>query len=104
MGENNRCPIRFFCTTDLPICSLSIIQNASIGHLANPERHRDLGFLVMETPYLETGVRIDNILRIRYVRLGWIGVGAAAFYRWGAYSDLDWRKNVAPRVAFKFTL
>jgi hypothetical protein len=83
---------------------LTIIQNASIGYLANPERHRDLGFLVMETPYLETGVRIDNILRIRYVRLGWIGVGAAAFYRWGAYSDLDWRKNVAPRVAFKFTL
>ncbi len=83
---------------------LTIIQNASIGHLSNPGRHKNIGFQVMETPYLETGIRLDNILRIKYVRLGWIGVGAAAFYRWGAYSDLDWRKNIAPRFSFKFTL
>ncbi len=82
---------------------LTLIHNMSVGNLAHRERHLNIGFLTMQRPYIESGIQLDNILRINYVRLGWVGVGGAVFYRWGAYSDGGWRQNVAPRLSLRFT-
>jgi hypothetical protein len=82
---------------------LTLVHNMSIGNLAHRERHLNIGFLTMQRPYIESGIQLDNILRLNYVRLGWVGVGGAVFYRWGAYSDGGWRQNLAPRLSIRFT-
>ena len=84
--------------------TLSLLQNIAIGQLKHPERHKNIGFLTMQQPYVETGIRLDNLLRINYVNFGWIGVGGAVFYRWGAWSNTHWCKNITPRLSVKFTL
>lgn len=81
---------------------LTIMQNAGWGDLAQPGLHRELGFLSMEKPYTETGVRLDNLLRFNYVNIGWLGIGAAVFYRWGYLKDVHELKNFTPRVNVKF--
>lgn len=83
---------------------LSVLHNAAWGDLQHPEQHSLLGFASMNRPFQESGIRLDNLVRINYVNFGWIGAGAVVFYRWGAFSSPDWRQNIALRLSLKFSL
>lgn len=83
---------------------LSVLHQMAWGDLTMPEQHQGIGFAVLPRPYLETGLRIDNLLRVNYLNFGWFGGGFAAFYRWGAFSSTQWERNLAVRFTLKFTL
>lgn len=83
---------------------LSILQNVCWGDLAKPELHQGIGFQSIQKPFFESGVKVDNLLRFNYINLGWIGVGAAVYYRWGYLHDIREFRNFTPRLSLKFTL
>jgi hypothetical protein len=58
----------------------------------------------MEKPFLESGIRIDNIFRYNYMNIAWLGVGGAVFYRWGYQHHPNELKNFIPKLSLKFTL
>jgi hypothetical protein len=83
---------------------LSVIHNMAQGKLSNPLQHQQIGFLSMNQLYLESGIRLDNLVRFNYANLGWLGIGGALFYRWGAFASKNWKDNISPRLSIKFTL
>lgn len=81
---------------------LSLLQNAAWGNLTHPERQH-LAFRVLDKPIFESGVRLDDLLRLNILHIGYLGGGVAAFYGWGPYAYSDWRKNVAVRAAVRWS-
>ena len=76
----------------------------AIGTLSNPQKHTPIAFTSMKQPYQEGGLQLDNILRINYLDVGWIGLGFASYYRLGYWSSPDWRQNLVFRLSTKLTL
>lgn len=81
---------------------LSLLQNAAWGNLAHPERQQ-IAFRVLDKPIFESGIRLDDLLRLNVLHIGYLGGGVAAFYGWGPYAYADWLKNIAVRAAVRWS-
>ncbi len=79
---------------------LTLLQNAAWGESRRPEL-QGIGFLSLPRPYFESGIRLDNLIQVNYVNVGYLGVGVGSFYRWGSLSDANWKKNVTVRLAMR---
>ena len=79
---------------------LVVFSNAGFGSLAHPEQHLNLGFKTMEKGYYESGLLINNLVRINYYNIVYLGLGGGAFMRYGPYADPQVEKN----MAYKFSL
>lgn len=84
--------------------ALTLLQNAAWGDLRRPELHHDLGFRTASQTLLESGVQLDNLIRLNYVNIGYLGFGAAVFYRWGGLHSADWQENVIVRATMRLVL
>ncbi len=62
---------------------VSVMQGFALGSLRNPENHKGISLKTLEKGYLESGVLIDNLVRIKISKLFYLGGGIGAFYRWG---------------------
>ena len=60
-------------------------------------------FKTLESGYYESGLIIDNILRVNILNLFYFGLGAGAFYRYGYYSFEKPIDNAAFKASFKVT-
>ena len=57
-------------------------------------------FKTLEDPYLEAGLVVDNIIRVNYLNIAWLGVGVGAYYRYGAHHlPGGWSRNTAWRLS-----
>ena len=82
---------------------LLIFQNAGIGSLDHSQLHTGMLMQSMDKGYLESGVGMDNIIRIPYFGLGYYNFGGSVFYRYGPYRFLRQQDNFAYRINFTFT-
>lgn len=62
--------------------AIAVEQNVGVGRLISnvPE---GTSFKHLQDPYLEAGLVIDNIIRINYLNVAWIGLGVGGYYRYG---------------------
>lgn len=72
-----------------------LITNLGFGWLSHPEYHSNITFKTMEQGYYESGLMINNLVKLQL-----FNVGVGAVYRYGAYSFPDFKDN----IAYKFTL
>lgn len=80
---------------------LTLLQNIAWGDLQRPDLHHDLGFRTASEPLFESGLQVDNLLRLNYFNITHIGLGGALYYRWGGLQEPSWRDNVSARLALK---
>ncbi|MBE0637071.1 MAG: carboxypeptidase-like regulatory domain-containing protein [Bacteroidales bacterium] len=59
----------------------AVASNFGIGTLSNPELHTNVDFDTMEQIYCESGVMLNNLLRMP----GFYTLGVGVFYRYGYY-------------------
>ena len=64
---------------------LLLIQQLGWGQLRTPGQHQGIELDDMRHLFIESGIGLDNILRIPYFKLVYFGLGASMWYRWGAY-------------------
>jgi Family of unknown function (DUF5686) len=81
---------------------LSIAQNMALGQLSNPEFHQGITFSTPTKPLIESGLILDNLLKINYLNFGNLGLGVAVFYRWG--TDVTSWRSFNPRMSLRFSL
>jgi len=79
---------------------LSLHQNYGLGYLSNPEFHSLVEFDTKENGYFESGIQIDNLIKLNYFDIAYLGFGAAVFYRYGYYSF----DKIADNFAFKLSI
>ncbi|MCB0532552.1 MAG: carboxypeptidase-like regulatory domain-containing protein [Lewinellaceae bacterium] len=83
---------------------LTLLQHAAWGDLARSDLHHDVGFRAATPALLESGIQLDNLLRLNYVNLAHIGLGGAVFYRWGGLGSEKWQDNFSFRMSLRFVL
>jgi hypothetical protein len=82
---------------------ISLLQNIGYGNLDHPERHKGIPIKTMEKGHFESGVRVGDILRIPYLKIAYIGLGAGVYYRYGAYQLEEMEKNFAFNIVVDFS-
>lgn len=77
-----------------------LVSSFSLGTLDATERHQNFNFKTHELGYYESGIQVNNLLRIKYFYDGvYFGFGLGTYYRYGAYSEEAFEDN----IAFKLT-
>ncbi|MFL5765863.1 MAG: DUF5686 family protein [Bacteroidia bacterium] len=82
---------------------LEIFSSAGWGSLAHPEQHTNLDFKTMEKGFYESGMMINNIVRVNYYNVVYLGFGGGAFMRYGPYADPHTEKNMAYKLSLVLT-
>jgi hypothetical protein len=79
---------------------ISFHHNMGWGSLKNKDFHKSIQFKTKEKGLFESGLQFDNLVRIKYLNLAYLGFGVGAYYRYGAYSSNETIDN----FAFKFSM
>ncbi|MDZ7934945.1 MAG: DUF5686 family protein [Emticicia sp.] len=79
---------------------VSFTQGFTIGSLKNAQQHKGIEIKTLEKGYFESGLAIDNIVRIKLKKLFYLGIGGGVFYRWGAYSLPQQNQNLTYRLVW----
>lgn len=74
--------------------SLMIRTSAGWGSFSQSDFHQGIQYRTMEKGYFESGLVINNILR-----LSTIGLGVGAFYRYGPYAFDSFKDNFAVKLS-----
>lgn len=74
---------------------IKIVSSAGWGTVDNPTSHYFYPFRTMEKGFYESGLEVNHLLRISFIRLG-----VGAYYRYGPYAFT----NTSDNLSFKFTL
>lgn len=82
---------------------LSIHQNIGWGALSNKNAHDLVNVKTKEKGFYESGLQIDNILRMNYVNVAYLGFGVGVFYRYGPSAYSDPLKNTALKMTMTYT-
>ncbi len=82
---------------------ITISQNMGWGRLAHPEYHRFVTFKTKEMGLYETGIQVDNLLKINYLNVAYLGFGLGAYYRYGPYATDSFNRNMAYKFSVTFT-
>lgn len=79
--------------------ALVLVNNIGFGWLDNPDLHHNVPVRSFEHGYFETGLRIDNILKLNFS-----GFGTGIYYRYGGYQNPELIDNVAAKLTLTFVL
>lgn len=80
-----------------------VVQNSGIGMLSNASYH-GIDFDQKDKIFNESGLIINNIIRLKYFNMFYIGFGVGGFYRWGAYAYDTAEDNIALKFSLSITL
>ncbi len=80
-----------------------IFTNAGIGSMNHPEQHANLDFKTMEKGFFESGLLINNIVRVNYYNIVYLGLGGGAFIRYGPYAEVKTEDNLAYKLSLVLT-
>jgi len=80
-----------------------VYNNLGVGSLDDASDHQGIAFSTKEHLFLETGLELDNILKVPYFNIGYMGVGIGAFYRYGNHHLENSDDNWAFKFSFGFT-
>ena len=80
---------------------LKLYQAIGFGWLNNPDAHHELPLQDMRKGYFESGVVLSDIIRIPLLNIGYFGLGAGVFVRYGPYMHTG---RFLDNVVFKLDL
>jgi hypothetical protein len=83
---------------------VSLIHSFGIGSLRHAGYHQKIVFQTMDKGFYETGLTVDNLLRVRVLKLFYLGAGGGVFRRWGAYAFENRQQNWAFRVVWNVSI
>lgn len=78
-------------------------NNFGIGDLSKATNHQNIAFNIKKELFLESGLELRNIIKLNYLDIGYFGLGAGGFYRYGAYHLQDFSDNFVFKFAAGFT-
>ena len=77
---------------------IAIMQNIAYGTLKHPEYHYNTSFSTLEKGFFESGIALNNIVRVNYFNFAYIGLGWASYLRYGKNSSEIFEQNLAHRI------
>jgi hypothetical protein len=82
---------------------VNLSQAMTVGGLSNPHVHSGLTFHTLERGYFESGVVVNNIFRLNYLNMFYLGLGTGVFYRYGShYSNPSDNFGVRASITYSY--
>ncbi len=81
---------------------LVLYQNMGIGQLENKEAHVGLVLQDFNKGFVESGIGLDNLLRLNYANVAYYRFGGAVFYRYGPYQLAESSNNLFWKLTISF--
>ncbi|MCT4629000.1 DUF5686 family protein [Winogradskyella sp.] len=78
-------------------------NNLGIGNLSNPEHHQLIDFSTKEEIFLETGLELQNLVKMPLLDVGYLGFGVGGFYRYGYHNLEKFDDNFAFKMSMGFS-
>lgn len=78
-------------------------NNLGIADLSQASNHENIEFNIKNELFLETGLELRNILKLNYLDIGYMGLGAGGFYRYGYHNLPDSSDNFVFKFSAGFT-
>lgn len=82
---------------------ITLYQNIGWGLLSNPENHKTIEFKTKEKGFYESGLQFDNIIKLNYFSIAYLGLGTGVYYRYGPYAYKNIEDNLAIKLSMIFT-
>jgi Family of unknown function (DUF5686)/CarboxypepD_reg-like domain len=82
---------------------LLLFHNMGIGILQHAEAHKNIALQSMEKGFVESGLGLNNLLRLKYFNVAYFGFGGSIFYRYGPYQLPSLNENLVYRLHFYFS-
>jgi hypothetical protein len=82
---------------------LLLFHNMGIGTLQNAEAHQNVALQSMNKGFVESGLGLNNLLRLKYFNVAYFGFGGSVFYRYGPYQLPKLNDNLVYRLNFYFS-
>ena len=79
-----------------------VVQNGGYGTLEHAS-DQGIDFKEKNKIYLESGLIINNIIKLKYLDMFYVGLGVGAFYRYGYYGYDAWQDNLALKASFSIS-
>ena len=76
----------------------AVVYNVGVGGLSNASDH-EIDFKEKQYPYQESGLIIDNVVRIPFYKMAYIGLGVGGFYRHGCYGYDKFSDNISLKAS-----
>ena len=83
---------------------LVLHNNFGWGDLRHGAGHNFITYKTKDKLFAETGLQLDNIIKVNYLNVGYFGVGAGVFYRYGAYAYDKDSDNTVFKITFSFSI
>ncbi len=85
---------------------ITLHNNFGWGNLS--DRNKNSTFLVdykiKNKVFMETGLQVDKIIKMNYLDVGYFGLGAGIYYRYGAYENPNTKDNFVYKLSATFTI
>ena len=79
--------------------------NIGWGDLSHKGKNQYLmPYKTKEKLFTESGLQIDNHLKQEWAYVGYLGIGAGVYYRYGAYRNPEPKDNIAFKLTTTFTI
>ncbi|MEL6659599.1 MAG: DUF5686 family protein [Bacteroidota bacterium] len=83
---------------------LRLIQQLGWGSLRQVQAHEGIELNDMRHLFIESGIGLDNIVRIPYFKALYLGLGGSLWYRWGAYHLPNTRDNFRFQITLNLSI
>ena len=85
---------------------ITLHNNFGWGNLS--DKNKSSNFLVdyktKNKVFMEMGLQVDKILKMNYLDIGYFGLGAGIYYRYGAYENPNTKDNLVYKFSATFTI
>jgi len=82
---------------------MTIVQNIGWGMLSNPGYHQQIEFKTKKKGLYESGLQVDNLVKLNYLNVAYLGFGIGAYYRYGPYASAKAADNLAFKLSLAFS-
>jgi hypothetical protein len=82
---------------------VKLTQAFGIGNLKNKHLHTGIELTDMNKGYYESGLVVNDIVRLNYLNFFYIGIGGGVFYNYGYYSSDTWENNIKFKISASFS-
>lgn len=94
-------PVYRIFTSKYTAPEVIIRQGIGMGKLKHTEVHNEVALTSFEKGLLETGIMVNNLVRMNYLNVAYVNMGLGAFFRFDDYGD---GKNRYPILKFNASI
>lgn len=78
---------------------ISLHHNMGWGTLKNQADHKIIDFKTKDQGFLESGLQLDNLFKLNYLNVAYLGLGGGVFYRYGPYAHDEIKDNLVFKLS-----